>query len=320
MMSALIKQENLKSFDIIDKLDINPEIKLSLIKQLSSDIKNYAESTSIIDYSPRNITELEDWAIKFSRSDMCPKHLKGKPLDIVITIQTGHELKLKPMQAIRTIYVVNGIASTYGVGNIALVRESGLCEYIKEWYEGKIEDETFIAYCEIKRKGEPPVVKDFDYKRAKRAKLITKPGVWQEYPDQMIQWRATGKACKLVFADVLWGLTSEYDAQDIIDHENERAKLAKDITPLKKGNQGVRQLLEISEEKVIIPEPQDSIEEEELANSAEIEILQQLVIENGLITQQQAWLDKANVKSLSELKQKTVRALIDKYSGGNANE
>lgn len=281
-----------------------------------------------VDYSPQNLHELREWATEFSKSELCPKHLKGKPIDVLMTAQLGAELNLKPVQAIRTIFIVNGVASTYGDGSIALIRGSGLCEYIKESYEGNLEDESFIAYCEMKRKGEPATIKSFSYKQAKKANLIKKIGPWQDYPDQMIQRRAAGKAARAAFADVLWGLVSEEEAQDILDHEIERTKMERDITQPKKGNEGVKQMLGITEEKDSLQEPSEPIEysnitiedEEALATKEEVEKLGKLVVEKGLLTQQATWLAKANVGSMSELKQKTVRALIERYSEDNYNQ
>ena len=50
---------------------------------------------------------------------------------------------------------------------------------------------------------------------AKKASLWTKPGPWQQYPDRMLQMRARGFALRDTFADVLRGLISREEAEDM---------------------------------------------------------------------------------------------------------
>jgi len=49
-----------------------------------------------------------EYAKLISESDLAPKDFKGKPGNVLIAIQYGVEIGLKPMQAIQNISVING--------------------------------------------------------------------------------------------------------------------------------------------------------------------------------------------------------------------
>lgn len=178
----------------------------------------------------RTWEEIERFAEKAARSGMVPKDYVGKPDAIVIAVQLGSELGLPPMQSLQNIAVVNGRPSVWGDALPALCRASGLAAYIKEWHEGEGDDLTYI--CEAKRKDDPnPTRMMFSVADAKRASLWkTEPkttkrgregeytvdsGPWYSYPQRMLQMRARGFCLRDAFPDVLKGLITTEEAQDI---------------------------------------------------------------------------------------------------------
>ncbi|RJO66933.1 MAG: hypothetical protein C4523_10585 [Myxococcales bacterium] len=143
-------------------------------------------------------------------SGLVPNDYKNNPEGCTVAIMQGLELGLSPMAALQSIAVINGRPSIWGDGALAVVRASGLLEYIKEWTDGT------TAYCEVKRAGEPePIVRTFSDDDAKAAGLLTKKGPWQEYRPRMRQMRARSWALRDGFADVLKGLHIAEEAQDI---------------------------------------------------------------------------------------------------------
>lgn len=50
---------------------------------------------------------IEQWADNFSKSNLCPKHLKNKPLDIVLTAQLGNDLEITRMTAMSNVYIID---------------------------------------------------------------------------------------------------------------------------------------------------------------------------------------------------------------------
>ena len=169
-----------------------------------------------------SLKEAMDYAKLIADSDLAPKDYKGKPGNVLIAIQYGMEIGLKPMQAIQNIAVINGRHSIWGDAMIALVQSNPLCEYINE----RFENET--AYCTVKRRGEEEYTYEFSKADAKTAGLLGKAGPWGQYPDRMCQMRARGFALRDKFSDVLKGISIREEARDyqIIEHNSEDSKAA----------------------------------------------------------------------------------------------
>ena len=132
-----------------------------------------------------------------------------------VAIMHGMEVGLTPMAALQSIAVVNGSPTIWGDGMLGLVRSSGLLESIEEEQETDKDGPT-VAWCNVKRKGEAGMVTGcFTRAEAMKARLWTKEGPWTQYPRRMMQMRARAFALRDAFADVLRGLHSREEAEDI---------------------------------------------------------------------------------------------------------
>lgn len=189
------------------------------------------------DLSPKSLEEALTFADYLSKSSIVPKDFQDKPGNILVAIQWGMELGLKPMQAMQNIAVINGRPSLWGDAVLALVRASPLCEYVYE----SIENGT--ATCRVKRRGEEEQVRTFSDADAKQAGLIGKQGPWAQYPQRMKQMRARAFALRDVFPDVLKGMPI---AEEIADH----APIEKDITP--RGKQSPTQIAQAAQQSAQI--------------------------------------------------------------------
>lgn len=153
------------------------------------------------------------FADMISSSGMAPRGME-KPAQLMAAILQGLEVGMTPMAAVQSIAVVNGRPAIYGDGAIALVRASGLCEFVEEEITG--EGDKMLAICRAKRKGEKkPVEGRFSVEDAKKASLWSKSGPWTQYPKRMLQMRARGFALRDAFADVLKGMILREEAEDI---------------------------------------------------------------------------------------------------------
>ncbi len=143
---------------------------------------------------------------------MAPRGMET-PEKCMIAIMRGLEVGLTPMQAVDKIAIVNGRPTIWGDGAMALVRASGLCEYVRETIEG--EGDKRVALCSAKRKGEAePISRRFGVEDAKKASLWGKGGPWQQYPERMLQMRARAFTLRDLFADVLGGLYLREEMED----------------------------------------------------------------------------------------------------------
>lgn len=144
---------------------------------------------------------------------MAPKSLNTVE-KAMVAILHGLEVGLTPMNALQSIAVINGRPTIWGDGAIALIRASGLLEYMKEYYENE-DTPQMKAICIVKRKGETePVKSDFSMQDARVAGLLGKEGPWQTYPKRMLKMRARWPL-RDVFADVLKGLSLREEVEDM---------------------------------------------------------------------------------------------------------
>jgi hypothetical protein len=160
--------------------------------------------------TPRNLQEAFQLSEMLAQSEMVPKDYRGKPANILVAVQWGHEVGLKPLQALQNIAVINGRPSLWGDALVALVRNSPLCEFIIE-----TTDAAGTAFCQVKRRGEPEQVRSFSDADAKQAGLLGKDGPWKTNPKRMKQMRARAFALRDVFADVLKGMAMAEELMDL---------------------------------------------------------------------------------------------------------
>ena len=177
--------------------------------------------------APKTLEEGWRLATMLAKSELVPKNFRNKPEDILVAIQMGMELGLPPLQSLASIAVINGRASIWGDGFIALIMSSPLYEDHDEYYEveGKRADgltvadlakDSTTAICTFHRRGKStPVTRRFSIGQAKKAGLIGKEGPWSTYPDRMLAMRARGFAGRDAFPDLLRGITTAEEAHDL---------------------------------------------------------------------------------------------------------
>ena len=179
---------------------------------------------------PKNLTEAMEFSQMLAQSSLVPSSFRGKPQDILVAVQWGYELNLKPLQSLQNLTVINGRPSIWGDAMIALVKSDKRCLGIKEKVEG--EGDNMVATCTVKRAYGNEVeetTSKFSVGDAIQAKLWKKQGPWSQYPKRMLQMRARGFALRDAFSDVLKGVISAEEAQDY--PTNDKPKQPVNITP-----------------------------------------------------------------------------------------
>lgn len=213
-----------------------------------------------------------------AESAFCPKAFFGKPGDILVALQYGQELGLKPMQALQNIAVINGKPQLWGDALLAVCMQSPNFEYINEEFI----EATKTAVCRVKRKGMPEVIRKFSESDAKRAKLWGKPGPWTDYPERQQGMRARTFALRDAFADVLRGVISVEEGNDIpVERPNYKNVVAEKVEA--SGNTVNGEIITTisSEQVAILTEMIDKSDtkEENLCRHLGIESLDQMSID-----------------------------------------
>lgn len=235
-----------------------------------------------------------------SNSQLIPKSYKGKPEDIFLAIIMGKEIGLKPLQALKSISVINSVPNIYGDAAISLVQAHPQFEDIKEYFDEKLQ----AAICIIKRKHQSEHMVAYSIEDAKKAGLWGKVGPWQQYARRMLQMRARGFALRDRFADALGGLILAEEAQDYPVDVNQKTKTIN--TKLDEILINQLQSIESNEAK--------NIEENIFVNNNESIEYSKLVhlIKNRNVPEEiiSKWCTKANVETLEELDEDKIQSCI----------
>ena len=283
------------------------------------------EMNGFMDFS--NLERAMQCANILAESDLVPVKYKKKPNDIMVAVEMGIELGLKPLQSLREINVVNGKPSLEAEAMLALVKCSPQYEYCHETFI----TETETASCTIKRKNEPEYTVQFSMADAKKAGLANKPGTWQTHPKRMLMHRARSFALRDKFPDVIRGLCLPEEAKE--------SPPERDITPqfiaqsyghpltlgtgdiikgkltqsrIHSANSDINVLIlpggELSTEDC----PSKNLETNEAVSQDTLEELE-LLTTNLQVTDEEKgkWLTKAKVSDLNQLSETQANLLIE---------
>jgi hypothetical protein len=175
------------------------------------------------------------------KSGFLPKDIDSAEKALVV-MQTGKELGMGMMQSFRSLYVVGGKPALYAQAMRALVENSEICEKfnVVEASErqcrivvkrrNREEREIVFTWAMASRlktqeivgweqKQTPQGMKSFPIKKTIP---LTETDRYKNMPETMLEWRATSKACRTEFPELVLGLyTPEELAAHIDVQENE---------------------------------------------------------------------------------------------------
>lgn len=199
---------------------------------------------------PQSVEEYYRLSTIVVKSGLAPKGFDG-PEQVMIAIMAGAELGMPPMQALKSICVINRSPSLWGDGLMAIVRRDG--HKISEWLEG--DAEKMVAHCRVTRADNGEVSERvFSVADAKRAGLWGKAGPWTQYPKRMLQMRARSYAVRDALADSLMGISAIADPAEHFGPER-----ARDVTPKNAPAQALKSIIdadEIEDEPAADPAPE----------------------------------------------------------------
>lgn len=157
-------------------------------------------------YTPSNMAEAEQLSVRLAQSALLPDGLRGKPGDVLVTLITGHELGLSPMQAIRGLHVVKGRAVMSADLAVALTKRHPSCRYFRV-----VASDDKAATYETLREGDPePTRMTFTAEQARQAGLGGDN--WRKYPAAMLRARCSLALARAVYSDIMLGV---YDPDEL---------------------------------------------------------------------------------------------------------
>lgn len=157
-------------------------------------------------------------AQRVNATPFVPKAMQGKPEHVLACVLYGKELGLGPMQALNSIHVIEGRAAASPELMRALVASAGHRIDITE----NTNEACTMKGVRVDTQAEATVRWTLD--DAKLANLTGKDN-WRKYPRAMLAARATSELCRLLFPDVIAGLS--YTPEEV-----ESISDARTVTPV----------------------------------------------------------------------------------------
>lgn len=188
----------------------------------------------------RKFNQAMQMAITLSRSQIVPMHFRSKPDDVFAAIQLGSELGFKPMQSLNCIVMIQGNATLKAQTMLALIRSRCPQAIIKITQEVEsatcfmARDKDDLGYEAVWSK-EKAVRAKFAVAWDKELKKIKTKDNWENQPGNMSKWRAVMECARVIFPEVIMGLYSAEEIEDMnsgVDREeykNEKEQKLKDI-------------------------------------------------------------------------------------------
>ena len=139
-------------------------------------------------------------AQKIANTPFVPTAFRGKPESVYAAVLYGEELGLGPMQSLTQIHVIEGKPSLAPEGMRGLVLKAGHRIDVKHASNDKV-----VLYGRRADSGSEATV-EWTMKDAQLAGLAGR-GAWKTYPRAMLMARATSELCRMLFADIIAGLS-----------------------------------------------------------------------------------------------------------------
>lgn len=164
-------------------------------------VENDPKSTPLSEVQPTYNT-----LVRLHQTPTVPERYRKSPTgvdDMLAAVLVGRELHIGPMEAINSLYLVNGQIAMTGKLMSALVHRAG--HLIKLNVTAKSAKATGYRRDYLTHELVEVGTVEFTEADAKRADLHTKPN-YKAYPKIMWSWRAISALCRFHFADVVSGM------------------------------------------------------------------------------------------------------------------
>ena len=156
--------------------------------------------TDLVPHQPSGaLSERMEFARALSTASLLPRAYQQNPGNVLLAMELGDALGIRPIQAINAVHVIEGKPSASADLIASLVRKAG--------HKLRISGDDKTATAQIIRADDP----EFTYEatwtmdRARAAGLAGK-GVWKSYPAAMLKARAITEVARMGASDALYGV------------------------------------------------------------------------------------------------------------------
>lgn len=174
-----------------------------------------AEKTLSVFSGETNFAQAMMMAETLSKSDIIPANYKNKPENCLIAIELSNRLRVSPFLVMQNVHIIQGRPSWSSTFIISCINTCGK-------FEGGLRfemDEKFTkcrAYAIEKATGKKCVGTTITMEMARAEGWLTKnASKWQTMPEQMLRYRAASFFGRVYCPELLNGMLSEEEAQEI---------------------------------------------------------------------------------------------------------
>jgi hypothetical protein len=244
------------------------EIVLAQTEMMRQEYKGLAEVELDKDgnFKPRTLAGLWRLGQMYSQSEMVPTHYKGKVADCTIAVQMALRCGVDILTFLQSSYIVHGTPGIKATLAIAMINGSGKIKgRIRYKVEGEGDNRKWIALATDADSGEE-VSAEVTWKMVKAEGWDKPKGTqvskWMTLPDQMGKYRAAMFLARTNFPDVLIGMYTEEELEDIhgVPATNAVSGTEQRVAPtsIDKTRSELNDLLDRQEEKEPVQEMTDA--------------------------------------------------------------
>lgn len=157
-----------------------------------------------------------------SASGLVPDHYRNSPENCLVAIDLANRLGLSPIMVMQNLYVVKGKPSWSGSFCAAAVNGCGRFTPLEFVFVGEPGTPSYGCYARARRfnTGAVCVSDTITMQMAQKEGWLNKQGSkWQTMPVQMMQYRAAAFFARVHCSDVLLGIPTYEEVQDIHGYE-----------------------------------------------------------------------------------------------------
>ena len=171
-----------------------------------------------------------------SCSGLVPEQYRNSPENCLVAIDLSNRLGLSPIMVMQNLYIVKGKPSWSGSFCAAAVNGCGRFTPLEFIFVGNPGDPSYGCYARARRlsNGSVCISDTVTMQMAQKEGWLNKPGSkWQTMPVQMMQYRAAAFFARVHCSDVLLGIPTYEEVQDVNGYEQTGGNVVVTLDPEK---------------------------------------------------------------------------------------
>ena len=174
----------------------------------------------------------DNWRIatQLAKSTIIPQTYQNKPENVVVAIGMAQKLGLDPFSVMQNLNIIKGKTSWSGSFCRTLIEKSNKYTNLELKFVGQKGTDTYGCYMQGVNKETGEVIKgpEVNMKMAK-AENWTSNTKWINMPELMLSYRATSFFARVYVPDVLNGVQTTEEIEDIFNNNPSQKREMKDV-------------------------------------------------------------------------------------------